>query len=137
MLPWFRRRRVRTPTGTALLVLVASLWVAMAAQPCLADQDAMARQHAVALAAAMPNCHDPAPVFPCNDFANLDCELPERGPFASAQSLPFVAPALIHTLDIALILAPAGARHVTPATPLCPAAAAAPPLNIQHCVFLI
>lgn len=135
MLHWFNQKRIRIRTGTTLLALVASLWLAMAAQPCLAEGAAMASANS-AMAGAMPDCRDAAAAFPCNDFANLDCELPDRGPFAVALSLPFSAPTLIHTLDIALILAPASASDFISSADRC-TWTSSPPLNLQHCVFLI
>ena len=132
MLRWFNRRQVRTHTGAMLLALIGSLWLAMAAQPCLAGE----LPQAANAAPSMSNCYDAAALFPCNAFANLDCELPERGPFAAALSLPFLVPVLVHTLDIASILVPVGTPDFPPLAQAC-ATASGPPLNLQHCVFLI
>lgn len=135
MLRRFNQRRIRIRIGTALFALMTSLWFAMAVQPCFAENASFSSDSAKPT--VMADCHDAAAVFSCNELAELECELPDRGPFATTTlALPLLAPALIYTLDIALILAPASVIISAPSMEQC-TSASVPPLHLQNCVFLI
>lgn len=121
--------------GATLFALMTSLWFAMAVQPCFAENASFSSDSTVPM--VMANCHDAAAVFSCSELAELECELPDRGPFATTTlSLPLFASTLIYTLDITFILAPASAIVSVSSTERC-TSTSVPPLHLQNCVFLI